>query len=156
MSVSEAESKQRGHGGLNSRMKDKLGKTGTITDIDSDGDVTVFGYAWNPELVEKISSSENKEPSQNLSEGDTVRIKNVSVSEAESKQREHGRWTSGMEEKLGKTGTITDIDSDGDVKVCGYRWNQELVEKISRSEDEPVPSSKEDEELLNILESLFV
>lgn len=55
--------------------------------------------------------------------GDSVRITD-SYNAAVELQVGHGGWNEKMEEALGKTGRILDIDNDGDlrIEVDGYRW----------------------------------
>ena len=67
------------------------------------------------------------------------------------RQRGHGGWTSGMEEKLGKTGTITDIDSEGDVVTYSNSTESYLfglwtyTNKILEDEDFSIEDFVEDE-----------
>jgi serine/threonine protein kinase/uncharacterized protein YlzI (FlbEa/FlbD family) len=54
--ITEAESMQKSHAGINDDMRSMLGRVGTVVKIDSDGDVYVKinerTYCWNPNLVE--------------------------------------------------------------------------------------------------------
>ena len=61
-------------------------------------------------------------------EGDTVRIRSMTVSEAKELAKGHGGWAPSMEHLLGSAGQIENIDSDGDVRVAGYTWNSMMME----------------------------
>ena len=68
--------------------------------------------------------------------GTRVRIRNVSESEAEALQEDHGGFNSSMRLLLGREGVVSsEVDSDGDciVTVDGeseedYNWNSALLE----------------------------
>ncbi|KAL8591213.1 hypothetical protein ACOMHN_019189 [Nucella lapillus] len=64
-----------------------------------------------------------------FSKGDTVQIIS-SYNAAVELQVGHGGWNERMEEALGKTATILDIDGDGDLRVAvgNYRW---LISPVS-------------------------
>ena len=73
-----------------------------------------------------------------FSKGDPVKIKGLPVFLAKHLQEGHGGWAEGMENGLGKEGTV-DWTKEGPsrVKVAvrgqpAFVWNQALVEGLSR------------------------
>ncbi|KAL1485179.1 hypothetical protein MTO96_032132 [Rhipicephalus appendiculatus] len=72
--------------------------------------------------------------------GDKTRVKLLQVG--------HGGYTNGMESELGRIGTVTSIDSDGDIRVKfrnGRNWcfNPDLAEAVSDDESESSDSDSE-------------
>jgi hypothetical protein len=53
-----------------------------------------------------------------LKVGSEVRVRHVSVDEAQRLQAGHGGWADRMEDMLGKIGEVVDIDEDGDFLVA--------------------------------------
>jgi hypothetical protein len=65
-----------------------------------------------------------------LATGDRVRVRNVSVTEARQLQEQHGGWSESMTSLLGREGTVSSVDDDGDVNVHGKCWNPALLERV--------------------------
>ncbi|XP_043219139.1 E3 ubiquitin-protein ligase MIB2-like [Amphibalanus amphitrite] len=110
---------QEGHGGWNPRMADFIGQVGVVHRITDRGDIRVQypnGTRWtiNPAALVRVSP---------LTVGDTVRVLE-DASRVKLLQKGHGEWIEMMRMCLGKTGQITKIYADGDLRVSmnGQTW----------------------------------
>ncbi|XP_055949840.1 E3 ubiquitin-protein ligase MIB2-like [Argiope bruennichi] len=120
MDVETLKVMQEGHGGWNPRMAEFIGKVGTVHRVTDKGDIRVQyegcnnRWTFHPGALNKI---------QLFSVGDMVRIID-DLSKMKELQKGHGEWIEVMKTALGKTGKITKIYSDGDlrVNVDGQTW----------------------------------
>ncbi|XP_037090212.1 E3 ubiquitin-protein ligase MIB2-like [Pollicipes pollicipes] len=110
---------QEGHGGWNPRMMDFIGQAGVVHRITDRGDIRVQysnGTRWtiNPAALVRVSP---------LAVGDTVRVLE-DAARVRLLQKGHGEWSDMMKACLGKTGQITKIYADGDLRVSvdGQTW----------------------------------
>ncbi|XP_035211065.1 E3 ubiquitin-protein ligase MIB2-like [Stegodyphus dumicola] len=111
---------QEGHGGWNPRMAEFVGKVGTVHRVTDKGDIRVQyegcnnRWTFHPGALKKV---------QLFSVGDMVRIIE-DMTKMKELQKGHGEWIEVMKVALGKTGKITKIYSDGDlrVNVDGQTW----------------------------------
>jgi Mind bomb SH3 repeat domain len=73
--------------------------------------------------------------SESYTLGNVVRIRDVSVAEAEASQAGHGGLIESMKKMLGREGWISSIDDDGDLHIFvnnkRFCWNRELIEFVS-------------------------
>ncbi|XP_042895609.1 E3 ubiquitin-protein ligase MIB2 [Parasteatoda tepidariorum] len=120
MDVETLKIMQEGHGGWNPRMAEFVGKVGTVHRVTDKGDIRVQyegcnnRWTFHPGALKKI---------QLFSLGDMVRIID-DLAKMKDLQKGHGEWIEVMKTALGKTGKITKIYSDGDlrVNVDGQTW----------------------------------
>lgn len=110
---------QDGHGGWNSRMTEYVGRTGVVHRITDRGDVRVqypnnVRWTINPSALVRVSQ---------LAAGDTVRIIDDPV-KVKALQKGHGEWIDSMKTCLGRSGQVTRVYGDGDLRVTigGQTW----------------------------------
>ncbi|KAG2484953.1 hypothetical protein HYH03_016251 [Edaphochlamys debaryana] len=158
LSLSEAKAAMDGHGGWGGGMTGELGQERVINCVchDRPGDlrVRVFtadkrdSWIWNSELLELLDSDVSGDAARGvqapaadrpLTPGTRVRIRSVSVAEAEAAQKGHGGWGgAGMAAQLGRPGVVVRVDAQGDmhVRLDGeekeYCWAPALVERLVR------------------------
>lgn len=113
MKEDELKRAQTGHGGWNLRMRDYIGKVGTVSKMAATGDCSVTfddGKQWtfNPVALTKVNTGK-------LKVGDIVRVLSDEDRVVSLQQRQG--WQPEMKAALGKAGKVVKIDSDGDVAV---------------------------------------
>ena len=148
MDLEEAERLAKGHGGWVMSMGMELGEVGEVLKVDGDKDVKVRMRVssdeswWNPRALERLSETEIKAlppKPRRFRRGDRVRIRNVSKDEGERLAAGHGGWNGDMAKQLGKEGSVSKVDSDGDVHVkiegrpMSYCWNPRMLELVEEA-----------------------
>nr|UEK51564.1 MIB2-like protein [Parasacculina yatsui] len=110
---------QDGHGGWNPRMTEYVGRTGVVHRITDRGDVRVqypnnVRWTINPSALVRVSQ---------LAAGDTVRVID-DPGKVRALQKGHGEWIDSMKTCLGKSGQVTRVYGDGDLRVTigGQTW----------------------------------
>ncbi|GIY32354.1 hypothetical protein CEXT_691581 [Caerostris extrusa] len=111
---------QEGHGGWNPRMGEFIGKKGTVHRVTDKGDIRVQyegcnnRWTFHPGALKRLLFNNNI--IHYFSVGDMVCIID-DLTKMKELQKGHGEWIDVMNTALGKTGKVTKIYSDGDLRV---------------------------------------
>lgn len=135
----ELKALQDGHGGWNPRMAQFIGRVGTVHRVTDHGDIRVQfdncpnRWTFNPEALLEFPK---------LLIGDMVRVMD-DMAQVKELQKNHGEWIDQMKSILKKTGKITKVYGDGDIRVQvdGNTWtlNPMCVTVVQRGSTEIQP-----------------
>lgn len=116
----ELKALQEGHGGWNPRMAQFIGRIGTVHRVTDHGDIRVqFENCTNRWTFNPVALVEFPK----LVVGDMVRIMD-DMAQVKELQKNHGEWIDQMKSILKKTGKVTKVYGDGDIRVQvdGNTW----------------------------------
>ena len=145
LKVPEDEARRRldGFGGWAGGMASELGSVATVNDLmaATPGRIRLrharATWIWATTMVVRVrpgsaaaAEAAGAGAAGGFRAGETVRVRSMTVAEAEGVQRGHGGWCSDMARMLGTTGTITSVDADGDVRLFGKCWSPAMVERV--------------------------
>ncbi|KAF2368488.1 Ankyrin repeat-containing domain [Trinorchestia longiramus] len=133
VSLEQLRDMQEGHGGWNHKMADYVGQVGLVHRITDKGDVRVqyegccTRWTIHPSALVRVGGPDGGGQQTPLmhsyTPGDRV---TVSADEERVKvlQKSHGEWIDYMKSALGKTGVVSKVYPDGDlrVNVDGKTW----------------------------------